>query len=109
MDEEQATALAIERLATKIAELSTSQIRMENSLTEMAKAITRLVAVEIHQAHYMKTLDALTIRVDNLSTAVHALQVAEPGHNQTKEWVRLGLIAMASAALMYVAKSTGLI
>ena len=82
---------------------------MKNVLREMTTAITKLALVEQAQAQSVKVQERVTTALDKLEARVAEIERRMPDVARTSVWVDRALWAVAAAALMYVAKKTGLL
>ncbi|HAI59820.1 MAG TPA: hypothetical protein DCM32_08085 [Xanthomonadaceae bacterium] len=92
-----------------IDDLRASHLKMEASMQRMAEAVTRLAVVEERQDASLASLAKLDATIDDLSRRLRAVETQGPSNARVEQWLNYALIAIAGAAMAYVAKSTGLI
>ena len=102
-------AARIERLTHHMLSIRESVDEMKGAMKEMASAITRLALVEERQAAVSTTIERLVQSLEKLDERLRRLEVAEPMQEQSSEWVRNAVWALAGLAAMFIAAKAGLI
>ena len=82
---------------------------MESVLQELTKAITKLAVMEERQANAHIAIERAFGILSKIEERVGALEKAVINTSRTSLWVDRALWATAAAALMYIAKKTGLL
>ena len=101
---------------TRLGLLSEDVGELKETLRQIASAVTRLALVEERQmqtnealSRAFKALDKLDIKLVSVEQRLGALERLQPQQQQTSAWVTTMLWAAAGAAVMFVAKKTGIL
>ena len=101
---------------TRLGLLSEDVGELKETLRQIASAVTRLALVEERQmqtnealSRAFKALDKLDIKLVSVEQRIGSLERMQPQQQQTTTWVTTMLWAAAGAAVMFVAKKTGIL
>lgn len=101
---------------TRLGLLSEDVGELKETLRQIASAVTRLALVEERQmqtnealSRAFKALDKLDIKLVSVEQRIGSLERMQPQQQQTSAWVTTMLWAAAGAAVMFVAKKTGIL
>ena len=101
---------------TRLGLLSEDVGELKETLRQIASAVTRLALVEERQmqtnealSRAFKALDKLDIKLVSVEQRIGSLERMQPQQQQTSAWVTTMLWATAGAAVMFVAKKTGIL
>ena len=101
---------------TRLGLLSKDVGELKETLRAIASAVTRLALVEERQmqtnealSRAFKALDKLDIKLVSVEQRIGSLERTQPQQQQTSAWVTTMLWAAAGAAVMFVAKKTGIL
>jgi hypothetical protein len=101
---------------TRLGLLSADVGELKETLREIASAVTRLALVEERQmqtnealSRAFKQIDKLDLKLVGLEQRLIALERVQPIQQQTSSWVMSAVWAAAGAAVMFVAKKTGIL
>lgn len=101
---------------TRLGILSDDVGELKETLRQIASAVTRLALVEERQmqtnealSRAFKQIDKLDMKLTGIEQRLVALERMQPQQQQTSAWVTTMLWATAGAAVMFVAKKTGIL
>ena len=101
---------------TRLGLLSEDVGELKETLRQIASAVTRLALVEERQmqtnealSRAFKQIDKLDIKLVSVEQRIGSLERMQPQQQQTSAWVTTMLWAAAGAAVMFVAKKTGIL
>ena len=101
---------------TRLGLLSDDVGELKETLRQIASAVTRLALVEERQmqtnealSRAFKQIDKLDLKLTSIEQRIGALERMQPQQQQTTTWVTTMLWAAAGAAVMFVAKKTGIL
>ena len=97
-----------ELLAHKLTTLHTDVVEIKTALRQLSEAITKLALVEERQMETQRSMDRAFAMIDRMDRRLSALEIAWPMANRSTLWVERALIALASAAVVYVGRKVGL-
>jgi len=98
----------VERITHHIQRIREDQHAMRAAIERMSEAVTRLALVEERQAAASTAIERLVQSLERLDERLRRLEVAEPMQAKATEWVQSALLALATAAAMFVAGKAGL-
>lgn len=105
---ERRNAGEIATVAAKIATLHEDVAEVKSVLRELTTAITKLALIEERQMQFSAAQERAFNAISKLSDRVADLEKRVPEQSKVAIWVDRAIIATAGAALLYVAKHTGL-
>lgn len=105
---ERRNAGEIATVAAKIATLHDDVAEVKTVLRDLTAAITKLALVEERQLQLTSALDRAFAAISKLSDRLFVIERTIPEQSKVAIWVDRAIIATAGAALLYVAKHTGL-
>lgn len=101
---------------TRLGLLSADVGELKETLREIASAVTRIALVEERQmqtnealSRAFKQIDKLDLKLVGLEHRLIALERMQPIQQQTSGWVMTAVWIAAGAAVMFVAKKTGVL
>lgn len=101
---------------TRLGLLSADVGELKETLREIASAVTRIALVEERQmqtnealSRAFKQIDKLDLKLAGLEHRLIALERMQPIQQQTSGWVMTAVWIAAGAAVMFVAKKTGVL
>jgi len=101
---------------TRLGILSDDVGELKETLRQIATAVTRLALVEERQmqtnealSRAFKQIDKLELKLTGIEQRIGALERMQPIQQQTNGWVLTAVWAAAGAAVMFVAKKTGIL
>jgi dynactin complex subunit len=103
----QDTTLAV--LGAKFDVLHSDVTDMKKAMKEVASALTKLTLVEERQANANSAQKRFSEKLDALESRVDTLEKADVTHDQAAKWVMHAVWGAAGLAVMYVAKTVGLL
>lgn len=98
----------IARLTHHIQRIREDQHAMRAAIERMSEAVTRLALVEERQAATSTALERLGEALEKLDERLRTLERSEPMQAKAAEWMQSALLALATAAAMFVAGKAGL-
>ena len=101
---------------TRLGILSDDVGELKETLRQIATAVTRLALVEERQSQTnealgraFKQIDKLDLKLIGIEQRVGSLERMQPLQQQTNGWVMTSVWIVAGAAVMFVAKKTGIL
>lgn len=99
-------------LTVKLEALHTDVTEVKSALNKLSEAITKLALVEERQAQTADALErafkAIGKIEDRLSSMEKTYAEQKPQYTEVAKWVDRGLVALAGAGAVLIAKSAGL-
>ena len=101
---------------TRLGLLSEDVGKLKETLRQIASAVTRLALVEERQmqtnealSRAFKQIDKLDMKLTGIEQRLGTLERMQPLQQQTTGWVMTSVWIAAGAAVMFVAKKTGIL
>ena len=101
---------------TRLGLLSEDVGELKETLRQIASAVTRLALVEERQmqtnealSRAFKQIDKLDLKMTGIEQRLGTLERMQPLQQQTNGWVMTSVWIAAGAAVMFVAKKTGIL
>ena len=101
---------------TRLGILSDDVGELKETLRQIASAVTRLALVEERQmqtnealSRAFKQIDKLDLKLTGIEQRLGTLERMQPLQQQTNGWVLTSVWIAAGAAVMFVAKKTGIL
>ena len=101
---------------TRLGLLSDDVRELKETLRQIATAVTRLALVEERQSQTnealsraFKQIDKLDLKLTGIEQRLGTLERMQPLQQQTNGWVMTSVWIVAGAAVMFVAKKTGIL
>ena len=101
---------------TRLGILSDDVGELKETLRQIASAVTRLALVEERQmqtnealSRAFKQIDKLDLKLTGIEQRLGTLERMQPLQQQTNGWVMTSMWIAAGAAVMFVAKKTGIL
>lgn len=101
---------------TRLGMLSEDVGELKETLRQIASAVTRLALVEERQmqtnealSRAFKQIDKLDMKLTGIEQRLGTLERMQPLQQQTNGWVMTSVWIVAGAAVMFVAKKTGIL
>lgn len=94
---------------TRLGILSDDVGELKETLRQIATAVTRLALVEERQSQTNEALGRAFKQIDKLEQRLGTLERMQPLQQQTNGWVMTSVWIAAGAAVMFVAKKTGIL
>jgi len=101
---------------TRLGLLSEDVGELKETLRQIASAVTRLALVEERQmqtnealSRAFKQIDKLDLKLTGIEQRIGSLERMQPLQQQTNGWVMTSVWIAAGAAVMFVAKKTGIL
>lgn len=101
---------------TRLGLLSEDVGELKETLRQIASAVTRLALVEERQmqtnealSRAFKQIDKLDMKLTGIEQRLGTLERMQPLQQQTNGWVMTSVWIVAGAAVMFVAKKTGIL
>ena len=101
---------------TRLGILSDDVGELKETLRQIASAVTRLALVEERQmqtnealSRAFKQIDKLDLKLTGIEQRLGTLERMQPLQQQTNGWVMTSVWIAAGAAVMFVAKKTGIL
>ena len=101
---------------TRLGLLSEDVRELKETLRQIASAVTRLALVEERQmqtnealSRAFKQIDKLDLKLTGIEQRIGSLERMQPLQQQTNGWVMTSVWIAAGAAVMFVAKKTGIL
>lgn len=101
---------------TRLGILSDDVGELKETLRQIATAVTRLALVEERQSQtnealsrVFKQIDKLDMKLTGIEQRLGTLERMQPLQQQTNGWVMTSVWIAAGAAVMFVAKKTGIL
>lgn len=101
---------------TRLGLLSEDVGELKETLRQIASAVTRLALVEERQmqtnealSRAFKQIDKLDLKLTGIEQRLGMLERMQPLQRQTNRWVMTSVWIAAGAAVMFVAKKTGIL
>lgn len=101
---------------TRLGILSDDVGELKETLRQIATAVTRLALVEERQmqtnealSRAFKQIDKLDLKLTGIEQRLGTLERMQPLQQQTNGWVMTSVWIAAGAAVMFVAKKTGIL
>ena len=101
---------------TRLGLLSEDVGELKETLRQIASAVTRLALVEERQmqtnealSRAFKQIDKLDLKLVGIEQRLGTLERMQPLQQQTNGWVMTSVWIIAGAAVMFVAKKTGIL
>ena len=101
---------------TRLGLLSDDVGELKETLRQIASAVTRLALVEERQmqtnealSRAFKQIDKLDMKLTGIEQRLGTLERMQPLQQQTNGWVMTSVWIAAGAAVMFVAKKTGIL
>lgn len=101
---------------TRLGLLSEDVGELKETLRQIATAVTRLALVEERQmqtnealSRAFKQIDKLDMKLTGIEQRLGTLERMQPLQQQTNGWVMTSVWIVAGAAVMFVAKKTGIL
>lgn len=101
---------------TRLGLLSEDVGELKETLRQIASAVTRLALVEERQmqtnealSRAFKQIDKLDLKLTGIEQRLGTLERMQPLQQQTNGWVMTSVWIVAGAAVMFVAKKTGIL
>ena len=101
---------------TRLGLLSDDVGELKETLRQIASAVTRLALVEERQmqtnealSRAFKQIDKLDLKLTGIEQRLGTLERMQPLQQQTNGWVMTSVWIAAGAAVMFVAKKTGIL
>ena len=101
---------------TRLGLLSEDVRELKETLHQIASAVTRLALVEERQmqtnealSRAFKQIDKLDLKLTGIEQRLGTLERLQPLQQQTNGWVMTSVWIAAGAAVMFVAKKTGIL
>ena len=101
---------------TRLGILSDDIGELKEALRQIASAVTRLALVEERQmqtnealSRAFKQIDKLDLKLTGIEQRLGTLERMQPLQQQTNGWVMTSVWIAAGAAVMFVAKKTGIL
>ena len=101
---------------TRLGLLSEDVGELKEALRQIASAVTRLALVEERQmqtnealSRAFKQIDKLDLKLTGIEQRLGTLERMQPLQQQTNGWVMTSVWIAAGAAVMFVAKKTGIL
>ena len=101
---------------TRLGLLSEDVGELKETLRQIASAVTRLALVEERQmqtnealSRAFKQIDKLDLKLTGIEQRLGTLERMQPLQQQTNGWVMASVWIAAGAAVMFVAKKTGIL
>ena len=105
MNEPSHTDIAL--LNVRLATLHEDVTDMRATLSKLADAITKLALVEQQQQQTSASVERCFRSIEKIESRLAHLESQLPTLSKTSIWTERGVLAVAGAALMYVAKKVG--
>lgn len=96
-------------VATKMDLLHSDMQEMKEVQKTMSEAITRLAVIEERQSNTISAQERAFKVLDLLESRLDALEKEAPMQKQASQWVVAAVYGAAGLAVMFVAKTVGLI
>ena len=103
-------------IITRLGILSDDVGELKETLRQIASAVTRLALVEERQmqtnealSRAFKQIDKLDMKLTGIEQRLGTLERMQPLQQQTNGWVMTSVWIVAGAAVMFVAKKTGIL
>ena len=103
-------------IITHLGILSDDVGELKETLRQIASAVTRLALVEERQmqtnealSRAFKQIDKLDMKLTGIEQRLGTLERMQPLQQQTNGWVMTSVWIVAGAAVMFVAKKTGIL
>ena len=103
-------------VVTRLGLLSEDVGELKETLRQIASAVTRLALVEERQmqtnealSRAFKQIDKLDMKLTGIEQRLGTLERMQPLQQQTNGWVMTSVWIAAGAAVMFVAKKTGIL
>lgn len=96
-------------IAHRLNELHADVAELKTALLAVSAAITKLALVEERQMQASASLGRAFDLLDKLEARISKIEQAQPDQKRTAIWVDRAVTAAAAAAIMYVAKASGLL
>lgn len=96
-------------LAERIRRLHADVGEMRGDMRALVQAVTKLTIIEERQMNAGESIRRAFDMIESVSARVGELEAAQPAARNAHTWVERAVIALVAAALMFVAKQTGLI
>ena len=103
-------------IITRLGILSDDVGELKETLRQIATALTRLALVEERQSQTnealsraFKQIDKVDLKLTGIEQRIGALERLQPLQQQTNGWVMTSVWIAAGAAVMFVAKKTGIL
>ena len=96
-------------LAVRLSALHEDVSEIKTALGKLSDAITKLALVEQNQNMTAETLERAFKAIERIEYRLDALERAQPKHNSTSIWVDRGLVALACAGAMAIARGAGVL
>ncbi len=101
--------MSTEILTVKLEALHTDVSDIKSALDKLSDAITKLALVEQQQNQIAASLERAFKAISKLEDRITAVEqsqaLAKPLQNNTDKWVDRGLMAVAGAGLVFIAKA----
>lgn len=101
---------------TRLGLLSDDVGELKETLRQIATAVTRLALVEERQSQTnealsraFKQIDKVELKLTGIEQRIGTLERMQPLQQQTNGWVMTSVWIVAGAAVMFVAKKTGIL
>ena len=96
-------------VATRMDTLHRDMQELKEVQKTMSEAITRLAVIEERQSNTISAQERLFKALDSLEARVDSLEKEAPLQKQASQWVVAAVYGAAGLAVMFVAKTVGLI
>lgn len=97
-----------DEILASLAAIRDDQREMRQSLTEVARAMTRLAVVEERQANSQGSIARAFKAIESHENRIDALEKSEPDQKRAAKYVHHAVWAAACAAAAFVAHNVGL-
>jgi CHAD domain-containing protein len=96
-------------LAVRLSALHEDVSEIKTALGKLSDAITKLALVEQNQNMTAEALERAFKAIERIEYRLDALERAQPKHTSTSIWVDRGLVALACAGAMAIARGAGVL
>lgn len=100
--------MSIDILNVKLEALHTDVGEIKTALDKVSDAITKLALVEQQQSQIAASLERAFGAIGKLEDRLSKIEQAQPLQNKAADWVDRGVIALAGAAIVLIAKAAGI-
>jgi len=96
-------------LAVRLSALHEDVSEIKTALGKLSDAITKLALVEQNQTMTAEALERAFKAIERIEYRLDALERAQPKNTSTSIWVDRGLVALACAGAMAIARGAGVL
>ena len=96
-------------LAVRLSALHEDVSEIKTALGKLSDAITKLALVEQNQTMTAEALERAFKAIERIEYRLDAIERAQPKNTSTSIWVDRGLVALACAGAMAIARGAGVL